>query len=67
MKIEKGDLVIRRGRHAADVRFVEEISGDSILLVNGIADLSFEGEYELKMFDEQFRLLSKSSTLIKED
>lgn len=66
MKIEKGDLVIRRGTHSADVRFVEGIDEESVLLVNSVADLYFEGS-ELSEFHNQFRLLAKANSLIEEE
>lgn len=66
MEIEKGDLVIRRGAHSADVRLVEGIDEEAVLLVNSVADIYFEGS-ELAEFHKQFRLLAKANNLIEEE
>ena len=65
--IEKGDLVIKRGKHEAKVYFVEEVNAESILLVNGVRDEYFEGEKDIECFHKQFRLLAKAEHLIEEE
>ena len=65
-KIEKGDLVIKRGKHEAKTYFVEDIDSSGILLVDGVKDISFE-EDEFDEFYEQFRLLAKAKDLIEEE
>ena len=64
--IEKGDLVIKRGRHAAKVYFVEDFDNESILLVNGVRDEYFEGEKGIECFHKSYRLLVKAEHLIEE-
>ena len=61
--IEKGDLVIKRGKHEAKVYFVEDVNAESILLVNGVRDEYFEGEKDIECFHKQFRLLAKAEHL----
>ena len=65
--IEKGDLVIKRGKHEAKVYFVEDVNAESILLVNGVRDEYFEGEKDIELFHKQFRLLAKAEHLIEEE
>ena len=65
--IEKGDLVIKRGKHEAKVYFVEDVNAESILLVNGVRDEYFEGEKDIECFHKQFRLLAKAEHLIQEE
>ena len=65
--IEKGDLVIKRGKHEAKVYFVEDVNAESILLVNGVRDEYFEGEKDIECFHKQFRLLAKAEHLIEEE
>ena len=65
--IEKGDLVIKRGKHEAKVYFVEDFDDESILLVNGVRDEYFEGEKDIELFHKQFRLLAKAEHLIEEE
>ena len=65
--IEKGDLVIKRGRHAAKVYFVEDFDNESILLVNGVRDEYFEGEKDIERFHKSYRLLVKAEHLIEEE
>lgn len=65
--IEKGDLVIQRGRHAAKVYFVEYFDNESILLVNGVRDEYFEGEKGIERFHKSYRLLVKAEHLIEEE
>lgn len=65
--IEKGDLVIKRGKHEAKVYFVEGVDDESILLVNGVRDEYFEGEKDIELFHKQFRLLAKAEHLIEEE
>ena len=65
--IEKGDLVIKRGKHEAKVYFVEDVNAESILLVNGVRDEYFEGEKDIECFHKQFRLLAKAEHLIYEE
>lgn len=65
--IEKGDLVIKRGRHAAKVYFVEDFDNESILLVNGVRDEYFEGEKGIECFHKSYRLLVKADHLIEEE
>ena len=65
--IEKGDLVIQRGRHAAKVYFVEDFDNESILLVNGVRDEYFEGEKDIERFHKSYRLLVKAEHLIEEE
>lgn len=65
--IEKGDLVVKKGKHEAKVYFVEGIDDESILLVNGIRDEYFEGEKDIELFHKQFRLLAKAEHLIEEE
>lgn len=65
--IEKGDLVIKRGKHEAKVYFVEGVDDESILLVNGVRDEYFEGEKDIECFHKQFRLLAKAEHLIEEE
>ena len=65
--IEKGDLVIKRGKHEAKVYFVEDVNAESILLVNGVRDEYFEGEKDIECFHKQFRLLAKAERLIEEE
>ena len=65
--IEKGDLVINRGRHAAKVYFVEDFDNESILLVNGVRDEYFEGEKDIERFHKSYRLLVKAEHLIEEE
>lgn len=66
-KIEKGDLVIKRGRHEAKVYFVEDFDEESILLVNGVRDEYFEGEADIELFHKQYRLLTKARCLIDDE
>ena len=65
--IEKGDLVIKRGKHEAKVYFVVDVDDESILLVNGVRDEYFEGEKDIELFHKQFRLLAKAEHLIEEE
>ena len=65
--IEKGDLVIKGGKHEAKVCFVEDVNAESILLVNGVRDEYFEGKKDIEVFHKQFRLLAKAEHLIKEE
>ena len=65
--IEKGDLVIKRGKHEAKVYFVDGVDDESILLVNGVRDEYFEGEKDIELFHKQFRLLAKAEHLIEEE
>ena len=65
--IEKGDLVIKRGKHEAKVYFVEDVNAESILLVNGVRDEYFEGEKDIECFHKQFRLLAKAEHLIENE
>lgn len=69
MKLEVGDLVIRKGKHEAKVYFVEAINEDGVLLVNGINDELYSNEQNgfqdntLKYFYDNFRLLAKKDNL----
>lgn len=70
--LKVGDLVVRRGKNSADVRFVEGIYNKDnpekfhVLLVNGIKDLSYEGKEGMVMFNNDWRLLAKEESLEKE-
>lgn len=70
-QIEVGDLVIRRGKFSADVRFVEWIDGFegniNVLLVNGVKDFSYEGVRGIEDFNKEWRLLARAEDLIDED
>ena len=59
-KIEKGDLVIKKGKNEARTYFVEDIDEFGILLVDGIQDMYYE-EDELYKFYQQYRLLCRES------
>lgn len=76
-QVNQGDLVIRRGPHEADVRFIEGISREEdlkshafpddqihILLVNGHKDLSYDGEKGIAQFNKEWRLLVKKENLL---
>lgn len=78
-KVNQGDLVIRKGKHEADIRFVEGITKEvqvntevfpddqvHILLVNGNKDLSYDGENGIKRFNADWRLLVKKENLIED-
>jgi hypothetical protein len=64
--IEKGDLVIKKGKNEAKTYFVEDINEFGILLVDGIQDMYYE-EDELYKFYQQYRLLAKAKDLIEEE
>ena len=64
-KIEKGDLVIKKGKNEAKTYFVEDIDEFGILLVDGIQDMYYE-EDELYKFYQQYRLLVKAKDFIEE-
>lgn len=65
-KIEKGDLVIKKGKNEAKTYFVEDIDEFGILLVDGVKDMWFEDD-EFDEFHQQYRLLVKAKDLIKEE
>ena len=62
-KIEKGDLVIKKGKNEARTYFVEDIDEFGILLVDGIQDMYYE-EDELYKFYQQYRLLVKAKDFV---
>lgn len=67
--LEEGDLVIRKGKHEAQIHIIEAIDENSILLVNGVHDQFYSDNDEdasdntLDYFYSNFRLLTKKENL----
>ena len=58
VKVKEGDLVIRKGKHSCDIRFVEGADETGILLVNGIKDEFYEPK-EFDLFEATYQMLCR--------
>lgn len=56
--VKEGDLVIERGKHSCNVKFVEAIDEECILLVSGVRDEVFM-KPEFPLFYQKYQLLCK--------
>lgn len=63
-QVKQGDLVVERGEHSCNVKFVEGADETGILLVDGVKDEYFEAEDGgLERFYEKYKLLCKKENM----